>query len=128
MDVVRERIVVMSGFAALVVAAASNAHHSITGQYDPSAAVTVEGVVLEVLMRNPHSQIRMEIADASGHTEVWTLEMDDIADMAEQGISSETLHVGDEIIVFGFPARDGSNSLHIERLQRPSDGLEYEDD
>jgi len=115
-------------FAALVVAAASNAHHSVAGQYDPSAAVTVEGVIIEVDMRNPHSRIRMEIADASGRMEVWTLEMDDIEDMAEQGISSETLHVGDEVIIFGYPARDGSNLLHIERLRRPSDGLEYEDD
>lgn len=124
----QRRIVAISGFAALVAAAASNAHHSVAGQYDPSAPVTVEGVVTEVLMRNPHSQIRMEIVNVSGRTEVWTLEMDDIADMAEQGISSDTLRAGDEIVVFGFPARDGSRLLHIERLQRPSDGLEYEDD
>jgi len=56
------------------------------------------------------------------------LEMDDVEDMAEQGISSETLLAGDEIVVFGFPARDGSRLLHIERLRRPADGLEYEDD
>ena len=125
MNIVRFAI---GGFAALVVSSTSNAHHSVAGQYDPSAAVTVEGVIIEVDMRNPHSRIRMEIADASGRVEVWTLEMDDIEDMAEQGISSETLHVGDEVIIFGYPARDGSNLLHIERLRRPSDGLEYEDD
>ncbi len=128
MDAVRRRIVAIGGFAALVAAVASDAHHSVAAQYDPSAPVTVEGVVIEVLMRNPHSQIRMEIADVSGRMEVWTLEMDDVADMAEQGISFETLRAGDEIIVFGFPARDGSSLLHIEKLQRPSDGLEYEDD
>lgn len=122
------RASVLTSFAALLGAADSNAHHSVAAQYDPSAAVTVEGVVVEVLMRNPHSQIRLAIANSSGGTEVWTLEMDDVADMAEQGISSETLLVGDEIVVFGFPARDGSSLLHIERLRRPSDGLEYEDD
>lgn len=125
---VAQNLVVVGGFTALFAAAASNAHHSVAGQYDPSAAVTVEGVVVEVEFRNPHSRIRMEIADASGRTEVWTLEMDDIADMAEQGVSSDTLRVGDELVIFGFPARDGSRLLHIERLQRPSDGLEYEDD
>ena len=128
MDIVRRRILAISGFATLVVATVSNAHHSIAAQYDPSASVTVEGVVIEVLMRNPHSQIRLEVASVSGRTQVWTLEMDDVADMAEQGISSDTLRAGDEIIVFGFPARDGSSLLHIERLQRPSDGLEYKDD
>ena len=127
-NLARRRIVALSGAAALVAAANSYAHHSVAGQYDPSAPVTVEGTVVEVLMRNPHSQIRLEIADASGRAEIWTLEMDDVEDMAEQGISSETLHAGDEVIIFGFPARDGSRLLHIERLQRPSDGLEYEDD
>jgi hypothetical protein len=120
--------ITIGGFAALATTVGLNAHHSIAGQYDPRAAVTVEGVVLEVLMRNPHSQMRMEVADAAGRTEVWTLEMDDVADMAEQDITSETLRAGDEIVVFGFPARDGSRLLHVERLDRPSDGLEYEDD
>ena len=67
-------------------------------------------------------------ADDDGTLQTWTLEMDDVEDMAEQGVTSETLLVGDEIVVFGFPARDGSRQLHIERFHRPSDGLEYEDD
>ena len=121
-------ILIFFGFAALVVATSANAHHSVAGQYDPSNPVTVEGTVVEVLMRNPHSRIRLDIADDSGNTQTWTLEMDDVEDMAEQGITSETLLAGDEIVVLGFPARDGSRLLHIERLQRPSDGLEYEDD
>ena len=120
--------ITIGGFAALATTVGLNAHHSVAGQYDPRAAVTVEGIVLEVLTRNPHSQMRMEVADAAGRTEVWALEMDDVADMAEQGITSETLRAGDEIVVFGFPARDGSRLLHVERLHRPSDGLEYEDD
>ncbi len=114
--------------AALAVATNAHAHHSVAGQYDPSNPVTVEGTVVEVMMRNPHSRIRLDIADDSGKTQTWTLEMDDVEDMAEQGVTSETLLVGDEIVVFGFPARDGSRLLHIERFQRPSDGLEYEDD
>ena len=126
--VARRQIIALSSVAILVAAANLHAHHSVSGQYDPRASVTVEGTVVEVLMRNPHSQIRLEVADTSGRAEIWTLEMDDVEDMAEQGISSETLHAGDEIIVFGFPARDGSRLLHIERLRRPSDGLEYEDD
>jgi hypothetical protein len=127
-DTARHGIIAASGFAALLTTVISNAHHSVAGQYDPSKAVTVEGTVVEVQMRNPHSRIRLGITDDSGQTETWTLEMDDVEDMAEQGITSETLLAGDEIIVFGFPARDGSRLLHIERLQRPADGLEYEDD
>lgn len=115
-------------FAAVVVTTHASAHHSIAGQYDPSKAVTVEGTVVEVTMRNPHSRLRLDIADDAGNMQTWTLEMDDVKDMAEQGVTSETLLVGDELVVLGFPARDGSRLLHIERFHRPSDGLEYEED
>ena len=49
--------IAIGGFAALATPVGSSAHHSIAGQYDPRAAVTVEGIVVEVLMRNPHSQM-----------------------------------------------------------------------
>jgi len=88
----------------------------------------VEGVVVDVLLRNPHSQIRMEVPDASGHATVWTLELDDITDLAKQGIVSDTLSIGDEIQIVGHPARDSSNSLFVRRLHRPADGLDYEED
>ena len=120
--------IVMGGFAALATTVGSHAHHSITGQYDPRAAVTVKGIVLEVRIRNPHSQMRLEVVDAAGRTEVWALEMDDVADLAEQGVTSKTLRAGDKLVIFGFPARDGSRLLHVEWLHRPSDGLKYEDD
>ena len=118
----------MGGFAALATTVGLHAHHSVTGQYDPKAAVTVEGIVVEVRMRNPHSQMRMEVVNAAKRTEVWALEMDDVADMAEQGITAKTLRAGDKLVIFGFPARDGSRLLHVQRLHRPSDGLKYEDD
>jgi hypothetical protein len=120
--------VVMGGFAALATTVGLHAHHSVTGQYDPKAAVTVEGIVVEVRIRNPHSQMRMEVVNAAKRTEVWALEMDDVADMAEQGITAKTLRAGDKLVIFGFPARDGSRLLHVQRLHRPSDGLKYEDD
>ena len=128
MGLVRRRIAAASCFVGLMSAALANAHRSVASQHDPSASLTVEGIVVEVLMRNPHSRIRTAITNDAGVTEEWMLEMDDVADMAEQGVTSETLHAGDELVVFGFPARDGSRLLHIESFQRPSDGLEYEDD
>ena len=124
----RRPILVLIYSAALLVAMSANAHHSISGQYDPRNPVTVEGTVVEVMLRNPHSRLRMDIADEAGNVQTWTLEMDDVEDMAEQGVTSETLLVGDELVVLGFPARDGSQLLHIERFHRPSDGLVYEED
>ena len=121
------RILTLAGLTALVTAPLS-AHHSISLHYRSNESVMVEGVVVDVLLRNPHSQIRMEAPDASGRAAVWILELDDITDLANQGIASDTLSIGDEIQIVGHPARDGSNSLFVRRLHRPADGLDYEED
>ena len=123
----RIKILILAGLTALL-SSPSNAHHSISRDYRTNESVMVEGIVAEVLLRNPHSEIRMEAPDASGNTAVWILELDDLIDLAKQGIVSDTLRRGDEIQVVGNPARDGSNSLFVRRLHRPADGLDYEED
>ena len=125
---VRALIVTIAGLAILVVTAPLSAHHSISRHYHQNESVTIEGVVLDVQLRNPHSQIHMEPVDFSRGAEVWTLELDDIGDLAKQGIVADTIRAGDEIVIVGHPARDGSNSLFIRTLRRPADGLEYEED
>jgi len=124
----RALIVTMAGLAIPVITAPLSAHHSISRHYHQNESVTIEGVVLDVELRNPHSQIHMEAVAPSRGAEVWTLELDDIGDLAKQGIVSDTIRAGDEIIIVGHPARDGSNSLFIRTLRRPADGLEYEED
>ncbi len=121
------KILMLAGLTALL-SAPSSAHHSISRDYRSNESVMVEGIVVDVLLRNPHSEIRMEAPDASGQTAVWILELDDLIDLAKQGIVSDTLRRGDEIQVVGNPARDGSNSLFVRRLHRPADGLDYEED
>ena len=123
----RIKILILAGLTALL-SAPSNAHHSISRDYRTNESVMVEGIVVDVLLRNPHSEIRMEAPDAAGNTAVWILELDDLIDLAKQGIVSDTLRPGDEIQVVGNPARDGSNSLFVRRLHRPADGLDYEED
>lgn len=118
----------MIGLAALVGSAPLLAHHSISRHYDRSESITVEGVVVEFLLRNPHSQIRMEVEAESGAAEIWTLEMDDADDIVRQGIVADTIQAGDVVVATGNPARDGSGALFVRTMTRPADGLEYYDD
>lgn len=124
----RADIVIGTWVAATLIAAPSLAHHSISRHYDRNDTVTVEGVVVEFLLRNPHSQIRMEVQNASGAIEVWTLEMDDAEDILEQGIVADTIRAGDVVVATGNPARDGSGAMFVRTMMRPVDGLEYFDD
>ncbi len=118
----------IAAIALSAVAISASAHHSISRHYHRDQEVTIEGVLTNVTLRNPHSMLRMSVTNDEGGADEWALELDDAGELSELGITAETLLVGDELIVDGYLARDGSNAMFIERFQRPADGLLYEDD
>jgi len=124
----QEHIVVASAFFVLVTAVPSNAHHSISRHYHRNQSVTLEGIVTEVVFQNPHASIHLEVQDDSEEATVWILEWDDISDLRRQDVSSDTIRIGDEVIITGNPAREATNSLYIKTIYRPADGLKYFDD
>lgn len=103
-----------------------HAHHSISMVYDTSRQVAVEGVVIAFHFVNPHPFLTMNVKDASGKTEQWRLEIDNLSELAEIGVTRATWNAGDWIVVTGSPARRERNSLYVRRLDRPADGLRYE--
>ncbi len=112
----------------LAAAAPLYAHHSVARDYRPNQNVTPHGIVVEIILCNPHSEISVEVANGSEGPELWVLELDGAGELSELGIASGTLRAGDKLVIDGNPARDGSNALFIQKFYRPSDGLEYEDD
>src|SRR5215471_10832218 len=75
-------------------------HHSIAGVYDNSRQVTVEGIVTEFHFVNPHPFV---VIDANG--ERWKLELDNLSELVEVGMTKDTLKAGDRVVVSGSPAR-----------------------
>ena len=105
---------------------ATQAHHSIASVYDSSRKVTIEGIVTKFHFVNPHPFVTMDVKNDSGSEQQWRLEMDNLWELAEIGMTSQTLKPGDRIVVTGNPARTKSQSLYIRRLDRPADGFRYE--
>jgi hypothetical protein len=103
-----------------------NAHHSIAAVYDTSRQVTVEGVVTAFRFVNPHPYLMMEVKNAGGGTQQWRLEIDNRSELVAIGVTRETWKSGDWIMVTGSPARHERHSLYVRRLDRPADGLRYE--
>jgi hypothetical protein len=101
-------------------------HHSIAMIYDTSRQVTVEGVVTAFRFVNPHPFLLMDVKDASGKTQEWRLEVDNLFELAEIGVTRDTWKAGDWIDVTGSPGRTERHSLYVRRLDRPRDGLRYE--
>ena len=105
---------------------ATHAHHSIASVYDSSQQVTIEGIVTKFQFVNPHPFVTMDVTQDSGSKQQWRLDMDNLSELTEIGMTSQTLKPGDRIVVTGNPARTKSQSLYIRRLDRPADGFGYE--
>jgi len=109
-----------SGFLSLILAFAM--HHSIAGVYDSNRQVTIEGVVAEFHFVNPHPFV---LVDADG--ERWKLELDNLSELVEVGMTKDTLKSGDRVVVSGSPSRSKPpQGLYVRRLDRPTDGFRYE--
>lgn len=102
---------------------ASGAHHSIAGNYDPNQVVEVEGVVTDVLWRNPHAQVSMRVTDENGDEQLWEMAMDSVSNMRRWKIDPSFITVGDTIRVAGDPALRFEHGLYIRNILT-SDGKE----
>jgi hypothetical protein len=110
----------------LVLSSAIYAHHSIASIYDEEHQIVLQGVVSRFTYVNPHPVLMMDVKDPAGHSQVWRLEMDNRAELAEAGFDAATLKAGDLLTVTGSPARTIPHSLYVRKLERPADGFVYE--
>jgi hypothetical protein len=103
---------------------ASNAvaHHSFANIYDSTRSITLEGVVSEFQFVHPHPFLVIEVASA----ESWRAEMDNRFELADIGVTALTFKAGDRVRVTGSPGRKEAHILYLWKLERPSDGLQYE--
>jgi hypothetical protein len=104
---------------------AAGAHHSISGPYDTSQQMKLEGVVAQFHFVNPHPFLTVEVKRGDA-TQQWRLEMDNRRELVEIGMTEGTLKPGDRVVASGSPGRSGAHALYIRRLDRPDDGFWYE--
>jgi hypothetical protein len=99
------------------------AHHSPAMLYDLTKEITVEGVVTEYQLGNPHMRIYFDV-DNNGTTEKWLAEGGSRTQLMRVGWTGEELKPGDKVIIRGHPPRDATAKLiHMEYLTLP-DGTE----
>ena len=103
------------------------AHHSFSATYDSQKRVELEGVVKEMLWRNPHSFLKIDVAAEDGTTKTWNLEWGSISQLSKLEVTRTTLRPGDKIKIAGEPARDASSArILLQYLERPVDGFTWQ--
>lgn len=90
----------------LAMAGASAAHHSFA-MFDRSKKITTAATVTQFQWTNPHSWIEVDIPNASGGTDHWSLECNSPNNLSRQGWHSNSLKPGDKITVMFWPLRSG---------------------
>lgn len=85
-----------------------SAHHSFAAEYDANKPLTLKGTVSKVEWMNPHARFYVDIKDAKGVKTTWNLELASPNVLRRNGWKRDSLSVGDEVVVEGSAARDGS--------------------
>jgi len=110
--------------AMLLLAVAAWAHHSLGATYEANKTITLDGKILQLLLRNPHSFLQVEAPDENGVMQRWSLEWRSAGSLGQQGIKRDSLKTGEEVVVTGNPSRTpGDHRAALVTLHRKSDGF-----
>jgi hypothetical protein len=85
------------------------AHHSFAAEFDGTKPITISGCVTKLEWMNPHARFYLDVKDASGKVTNWEFELGSPNGLLRAGWTRSSLKIGDDVIVKGFPAKDGSN-------------------
>ena len=83
------------------------AHHGRGNTYDTSRQSVIAGAITEVLWRNPHITIFVDVTDDDGRVTNWRIEHSPIHRLAQQGYNRNTLRPGMEVTVIINPGTGG---------------------
>jgi hypothetical protein len=107
----------LAGACLLLGSLPALAHHSFGAEYDGTKPVTLTGVVTKVEWTNPHFYFFIDVKDQNGAVANWKFEGYPPTVLNRIGWKKdETMRPGDEVTVFGWRARDGSNWAHSREV------------
>ena len=84
------------------------AHHGTRISYDRENPITLQGRVSDLLWRNPHVSIFVDVPDEDGNVLTWALEAGSLRGFAQSGITRSMLSKGKEVTFIAFPSKAGA--------------------
>jgi hypothetical protein len=100
------------------------AHHSWNSVFSEDKPLVLRGTLNKVEMVNPHGWIWIDVTAADGTVTKWGIEGGPPNNLIRNGITKDTLKVGEPLVVHGYGSRDGSNTLAGVRYER-ADGKQF---
>ena len=96
--------------AILSIPAAALAHHGWTS-YDEKKAIKVRASLSDVRWANPHGSAKVRYQNAT-----WDVILAPVSRMEARGLTREMVGPTKQIVLEGYPRRDGTKEMRIERV------------
>ena len=95
------------------------AHHSVAVNFDSSQALTLTGRITELDIRNPHSQITLQVTERDGTVKEWFIEWSDRNALVRRKVPFHLLRVGDTVTINASPSRRLDNLAYFRSAVLP---------
>jgi len=106
----------VAALLALGLAQPALSHHSAAVFYQLDKTITVEGVVKQYSLGNPHARIFLTVKGEDGKDQDWLAEGGSRTVLLRKGWTGDEVKPGDTVKIIGNPSRDGSYVVHWETL------------
>ena len=95
------------------------AHHSVAVNFDSAQVLTLTGRITKLDMRNPHSQITLQVTQPDGTVKEWFIEWSDRNALIRRKVPFQLLRVGDTVTINASPSRRLENLAYFRSAVLP---------
>jgi len=106
----RKAFAALAAIAALALPASAIAHHGWSS-YDDSKLIKHRAALTDVRWANPHGTAKVRYQNAN-----WDVILAPVSRMEARGLSNEMVGPGKTVVLEGYPRRDGTREMRIERV------------
>jgi len=118
-------ISVLIAFILTVGAVTMGAHHSWNTVFSEDKPLVLRGTISKVELVNPHAWIWLDVKGDDGTVSKWGIEGGPPNGLIRNGITKESLKIGEELIVHGYGARDEETHQVAGVKYEKADGQEF---
>jgi hypothetical protein len=105
--------------AGLMTAGPALAHHSFA-MFDSDKTVTIQGTVKEFQWTNPHCWVQLDVMNAAGGSDEWSIEGGSPNSLGRQGWKAASLKPGDSVAITIHPLKNGAKGGALMSVKLPN--------